>query len=148
MLFELVYASRAIDLAPGAIEEIVATARHFNAAHDITGALIYDGQYFIQFLEGDAGLLSNLYRRIASDVRHTDVVLLKAGSISRRHFGQWSMTAVAENHDVAALIRQYSATHVFDPYVLPRPAVTQLAVDVARLVGAPDVNTGPGQGNH
>lgn len=83
-------------LAPGApvscISDIIKTARKFNATHGITGILVFDGQRFLQHLEGPQQVLTDLIVRIARDPRHTDFTLQHHGeAVGPRRFPTWSM---------------------------------------------------------
>lgn len=49
----IVYSSQLAPSVPAeCVADIVRTARQFNAAHGITGLLVFDGQRFCQYLEG------------------------------------------------------------------------------------------------
>jgi hypothetical protein len=52
MLVRLLYASRAIDTSPDAIETILAQSRLHNPECGITGILCYGGGIFLQAIEG------------------------------------------------------------------------------------------------
>lgn len=83
-------------LAPGApltcISDIIKTARSFNANHGLTGVLVFDGQHFLQYLEGPQQPLWDLIVRIAQDPRHVDFNLQHRGTCSgERVFRNWSM---------------------------------------------------------
>jgi len=52
MLVRLLYASRAVDTSPEAIESILAQARQHNPENGITGILCYGGGIFLQAIEG------------------------------------------------------------------------------------------------
>ena len=44
------------------LAEILRIARENNAAHDISGMLVYHGGSFLQVLEGPEGAVNSLYR--------------------------------------------------------------------------------------
>lgn len=71
-LYEVLYTS---ELEPAvkvsAIAGIVRRARVWNAAHGITGVLVFDGGRFCQYLEGPAAEVHALALRIAADARHS-----------------------------------------------------------------------------
>lgn len=91
-LTQIIYRSIAVghptelDLHP-----ILATARAFNAANEITGMLLYRQQVFVQLLEGPEDIVRELYGRISEDERHRNVETLADNEIARRRFGHWSM---------------------------------------------------------
>ena len=93
-----------ISVAPGVIPEetlfeILEQSRISNKARDITGCLAYiegtiNGEYhcrFIQVLEGPEHEVVSLFNKIKQDSRHTDVSLIKSGTIEKRHFESWEM---------------------------------------------------------
>ena len=106
-LYELLYTS---SLAPtasaGDIAGIARVSRAHNADCGITGALIFDGQRFCQYLEGPGIAVLNLVRRIASDPRHVDFVIRHQGPLSGpRRFPAWHLgyALAHEGHDLDAL---------------------------------------------
>jgi len=91
-LHHLFYVSTCIDtLEEGAIHGILDEARAHNAAHSITGVLIYSGSHFAQVLEGTESDLKALMASIRSDVRHRDVRTLLSEPLAERRFKDWSM---------------------------------------------------------
>lgn len=92
-LYCMLYHSQLAPNAPvSCISEIIKTARAFNAAHGVTGILVFDGQRFLQHLEGPEQILTDLIVRIAQDPRHIDFTLQHHGaSVGPRRFPNWSM---------------------------------------------------------
>lgn len=92
-LYCMLYHSQLAPDAPvSCIPEIIKTARAFNAAHGVTGILVFDGQRFLQHLEGPKQILTDLIVRIARDPRHIDFTLQHHGeSVGPRRFPTWSM---------------------------------------------------------
>ena len=60
MLVRLLYASRAVDTQPDAIDGILAKSRQFNPSSGITGILCYGGGIFLQAIEGGRNAVSEL----------------------------------------------------------------------------------------
>ena len=71
MLVRLLYASRAVDTSPAAIEAILTQSRQHNPGSGITGVLCYGGGVFLQAIEGGRSAVSELYGHIQKDSRHT-----------------------------------------------------------------------------
>lgn len=91
-VFQLTYRSRAVEgLTAIKIKEIVDEAVAFNKQHDITGCLVFDQGYFIQLLEGEKGIVEELYTKIKKDKRHYQFEILSKGSTSERQFKSWDM---------------------------------------------------------
>lgn len=116
MLVRLLYASRAMDTSPAAIDAILAQSRHYNPTCGITGILCYGAGIFLQAIEGGRIAVSELYGHIQRDSRHKDVVLLDYEEISERRFGGWTMGQVnllKLNHSI---LLKYSEKPELDPY--------------------------------
>ena len=116
MLVRLLYASRAIDTQPEAIEAILAQSRQYNPASGITGILCYGGGIFLQAIEGGRNAISDLYGHIQKDSRHKDVVLLQYEEISERRFSGWTMGQVNVAKINASILLKYSEKPELDPY--------------------------------
>lgn len=80
-LYEVLYTS---ELEPSVqvsvIADIVRRARSWNAAHQVTGLLVFDGGRFCQYLEGAADVVHMLALRISADPRHTGFRRLHAAT--------------------------------------------------------------------
>ncbi|NMM10694.1 MAG: BLUF domain-containing protein [Polaromonas sp.] len=116
MLVRLLYASRAMDTSPAAIDAILAQSRQYNPTCGITGILCYGAGIFLQAIEGGRIAVSELYGHIQRDSRHKDVVLLDYEEISERRFGGWTMGQVnllKLNHSI---LLKYSEKPELDPY--------------------------------
>lgn len=71
--------------------DILRQSRSYNAAHGITGMLLYHDEAFMQYLEGDKEEIFRLYDKIVLDERHTGVTLYFERPIDERNFAEWSM---------------------------------------------------------
>ena len=116
MLVRLLYASRAVDTSPEAINAILAQSRLHNPESGITGILCYGGGIFLQAIEGGRMSISALYGHIQRDVRHADVVLLHYEEISERRFGGWTMGQVDTSRINASILLKYAEKPELDPY--------------------------------
>jgi len=116
MLVRLLYASRAIDTSPEAIENILAHSRQYNPTCGITGILCYGAGIFLQAIEGGRGAVSDLYGHIQRDARHKDVVLLHYEEITERRFGGWTMGQVNLSRINTSILLKYSERPELDPY--------------------------------
>jgi adenylate cyclase len=103
----LTYISRfANTLSSGEIDQLGETAARHNSARRITGVLICLRGYFFQILEGDGGTLQALFKRIAKDPRHRDVLLLKRESgVHERLFPDWSMRTFNLDHETGLMVQ-------------------------------------------
>ena len=116
MLVRLLYASRAVDASPAAIEAILAQARAHNTSSGITGILCHGGGVFLQAIEGGRVAVSDLYGHIQKDPRHKDVVLLHYEEINERRFGGWTMGQVNLTKVHSSILLRYSERPELDPY--------------------------------
>ena len=116
MLVRLLYASRAVDPAAVAIDEILAKSRQGNPSSGITGILCYGGGIFLQAIEGGRNAVSELYGHIQRDSRHKDVVLLHYEEISERRFSGWTMGQVNMSKINASILLKYAEKPELDPY--------------------------------
>jgi hypothetical protein len=118
MLVRLLYASRAVDSSPDAIESILTQSRSHNPACGITGILCYGAGTFLQAIEGGRVAISELYGHIQRDPRHTDVLLLDYEEISERRFGGWTMGQVNLTKLNLSTLLKYSEKPELDPYAV------------------------------
>jgi hypothetical protein len=118
MLVRLLYASRAVDASPAAIQGILQSARAHNQASGITGILVYGGGVFMQAIEGGRQAISDLYGTIQRDARHQQVVLLHYEEILERRFGAWTMGLVDVGRVNASVLIKYSERAELDPYAV------------------------------
>lgn len=69
------------------LKQILRRARENNHRHAVSGFLVFDGAYFAQMLEAEAGVLDTLMTGIEADDRHHGLRLLLREPIGERHFG-------------------------------------------------------------
>ncbi|MEM7643642.1 MAG: BLUF domain-containing protein [Pseudomonadota bacterium] len=62
-----------------------------NAMMNVTGILHYNGNAFLQVLEGGRAEVSSIYHRIAADPRHINIILIACNDVRERMFPTWSM---------------------------------------------------------
>jgi len=71
--------------------DLLVKANQYNRARDITGCLVYANNKFIQMLEGEHDVVSELYERIKNDPRHRNILTIIEMSVSQKLFPSWSM---------------------------------------------------------
>ena len=117
MLVRLMYASRAVPaIDQEELISILKKSKANNPKAGVTGVLCYSEGIFMQVLEGGRVAVNLLYNRIASDARHSDVVLLHYEEIAERRFAGWSMGQVNMARLNPALLLKYSECARLDPY--------------------------------
>jgi hypothetical protein len=115
-LVRLVYVSKvAADFAPDDLQAILDAARRHNLSSGISGLLAFNGDYFLQVLEGGREAVNRLYQLIAGDSRHESVLLLQLSEISERKFPSWSMAYVPTAMLTRDLLMRFSRNGQFLP---------------------------------
>ena len=84
------------------LRDILQRSRDQNIRLSVTGALLFDGERFVQLLEGPRAVVSALSERIRLDLRHRDFTPLYEGSPQppTRRCNQW-MSGYADPDAVA-----------------------------------------------
>lgn len=92
MVHQIVYisSSRTADTGPVA-ESILAKARIKNAALGLSGVLLFSEGAFFQVLEGERDVVEAMFRRIALDDSHSQLITMHKADIAERAFADWSM---------------------------------------------------------
>jgi Sensors of blue-light using FAD len=96
-LLRVIYSSRSTAAPaqrPQQVNDILAQARSFNAAHGITGLLTVCKDEYLQLLDGPAEAVTSLLERIQRDSRHSDVDVLARCPADAPVFAHWSMALV------------------------------------------------------
>jgi hypothetical protein len=103
----LVFTSVRTDSRSSTITAILQTSRENNPRDGVTGALLSDGDHFVQLLEGDPAGLDRCFSRIRQDDRHRDVSVLVSEETDERLFPEAAMQgmeATDQNSPVAAAL--------------------------------------------
>ncbi len=105
LIHHIVYCSQAAQrMDKDALEKIIATAKRHNPRFGITGLLVFGSGIFFQWLEGPRDNVTNLFKIITADTRHSAVVLLtKEDEFRERLFPNWDMELVAAE-DISAVL--------------------------------------------
>lgn len=99
--YELLYISElSPDTSPATIGEVLVQTRKNNKSNGITGLLLFDGEHFVQVLEGERANVTALMQRIERDERHFGVTRLHEGFGETRNFqnfgvGYWYVEDVS-----------------------------------------------------
>jgi hypothetical protein len=70
---------------------LLASARKFNADHELSGYLTLVDNQFLQILEGETGPLADVMARIKLDSRNHNVVVREQTTIDGKMFEDWNM---------------------------------------------------------
>ena len=92
LMQRIIYVSSARhSVQPEHIADILSSSRRNNARANVTGLLIFHEGMFLQVLEGEEEVVSELYARISGDSRHGNCRLLMREEIDERAFESWAM---------------------------------------------------------
>ncbi|WP_189580153.1 BLUF domain-containing protein [Litorimonas cladophorae] len=92
MVFQLIYTcGLSRDVSSEELEEIANSSRRRNKTRGITGILLYKDGSVLQVLEGERSAVLSLYKKIASDPRVGNVIVLIQRVAAKREFANWSM---------------------------------------------------------
>jgi hypothetical protein len=75
------------------ISEILAVSERNNRRDNLTGALAISEGWFLQVIEGPPTALDSLLRRLQTDKRHRDFMILQRREVKTRLFGEWTMAS-------------------------------------------------------
>lgn len=111
-LIELIYTSLArVDSDVSDVQDILASSEKNNAAVSITGLLLFDGERYIQILEGMPSDVERLFDVIRDDSRHESLELIHKGGILSRSFKTWRMAYEALPKGLLDTLAENMAVH-------------------------------------
>ncbi len=111
---------------------ILNVARDNNSQLDITGMLLYRDGYFIQALEGERDIVKSLFKKIAQDDRHQNVLMIFEDEIEERTYDNWSMGFKKIAGDLPNELEGYSDFLDNPPLMQNEPARARLLMDTFR----------------
>lgn len=136
MLYRLIYASECTPAFNSReVDALLEQARRNNGARDLTGLLVFDSRRFLQAVEGDRVVLSQLYGRLVADPRHDHLLILGMEPIEHRQFAQWKMGFAAADASRRALYLRHGTSALFEPHRMSARGALALLGDFASLQG-------------
>ncbi|NML91279.1 BLUF domain-containing protein [Sphingobium sp. TB-6] len=90
------------------IREIVNVSIPRNRSLEVTGALLFTGRNFVQYLEGTPTAIEELKASILQDPRHENVRTIASGEYSHRRFVTWSLAYAGPSQFVANIVDRAS----------------------------------------
>ncbi|UYZ60625.1 BLUF domain-containing protein [Hymenobacter latericus] len=121
VLYHLVYQSLAThELSEQELQLLLRQSRAWNAAHELTGMLLYSHGQILQVLEGPADEVLYIFKRISQDCRHHNIIRLADGPVEQRNFSDWSMGFQAIDPAEYAQLAGYR-NPLADAYLAPQP---------------------------
>jgi hypothetical protein len=90
-LKQVIYVSKKTDFSDHILTSIFDTSAKNNPEKGISGCLLIGSNSYLQFLEGPSVAVEELYSKIKTDSRHTNVKKLHDQSSKEKLFSSWSM---------------------------------------------------------
>ena len=119
IIMRLTYISRYNNHNPnGEVSRILAQAQQNNTYNGITGALIFNHNYFLQSIEGARPVINNLLRKLVQDNRHFSLQVIECTEIEQRRWDKWSMKYLIPSEDNKEHSLKFSAGTQFNPYLM------------------------------
>lgn len=131
-LTRLVYYSQRNPSISLNVEELLGICQRNNSAMNVTGILHYNGNYFLQVLEGGRAEVSSIYHRIASDPRHVNIILISCMDVRERIFPTWSM-GLHEGMDAETrnIFLRYFPSNTVNPEAVSTESLLDFLQDVS-----------------
>ena len=102
-----------------------------NDESGLTGALLFNSKYFLQWLEGGRTAVNERFQVISMDKRHYEAEILDYVTIGHRTFDSWSMGYAGEGAMNKEVLFKYSKTSEFNPYTLSAESAVELIMQLA-----------------
>lgn len=127
IILRLTYISRYNNHNPnGEVTRILAQAQQNNARNGITGALLFNHNYFLQSIEGARPLINDLLRKLIKDDRHFSLQVIECREVEQRRWDKWSMKYLTPTDQNKGHSLKFSAGNDFNPYLMSTPQIMML----------------------
>jgi hypothetical protein len=103
-----------------------------NPEDSLTGALLFNQDYFVQVMEGDAASISKQLWALTNDQRHSTMTILVAEAVDSRLFDNWSVGFADSSDRSAALYLRFGTSPTLDPTVMSPADVVTLVNEFVR----------------
>lgn len=88
------------------IRDIVDISISRNRSLGVTGSLLFTGQSFTQYLEGEYAVIEELRSSIMRDPRHRDIRTIGSRDCPHRRFVTWSLAYAGPSQFVADIVER------------------------------------------
>lgn len=138
MKLRLIYISSAYSkITASELEPVVQRAAQRNLQKGLTGVLLFNGEEFLQCLEGDLKEVSLVYQRILMDRHHHDVHLLQAVPITEHLFSGWGLkyfrVGSAADQDSEPTVYSYLDPRLSRPWSKMGFGVVDMVLEYAKV---------------
>lgn len=100
------------------VGEILTHAVKKNKEKSITGMMVYDGKHFLQCIEGDEGLIDDLWKKLTEDTRHHSLYINGTEFDEKRLFPDWNMGYINNGQEIQKIINSITGNKIFLPETL------------------------------
>lgn len=134
IILRLTYISRYNNDNPdGEVTRILAQAQKNNEHNGITGALVFNHNYFLQSIEGARPVINELLRKLVKDDRHYSLQVIECREVEQRHWSKWSMKYLIPSDENKELALKFSTGTQFNPYLMNTNQIMMLIDTLSEL---------------
>lgn len=140
-LSQIVFFSRnKVKLGGGSMREMVrdilAACNRYDRVSGLTGALVFNEDFFLQAMEGERTAISDQLWGLAADNRHSGMVMVSCRTIERRDFEGWMVGYAGHSEALDAIYMHYGTSAKLDPTDMSVHGVIDLLRAFAHLDGS------------
>ncbi|ERL56738.1 BLUF domain-containing protein [Psychrobacter aquaticus] len=127
IILRLTYISRYNNDNPnGEVTRILDQAQQNNERNGITGALVFNHNYFLQSIEGARPVINELLRKLVKDNRHHALQIIECCEVEQRRWSKWSMKYLIPSEENKGLALKFSTGTQFNPYLMSTNQIMML----------------------
>lgn len=131
------FSENLIDASDGTLlptlSAILSTSNRNNRPLGLTGALVFDEQWFLQVIEGDRLAVWRTFERIREDERHSNLVVAEMVEIGERTFANWWMGGAVRNAKTEDVFTAFHKQGCFEPRKMSASEMLSMVVSLAAL---------------
>ena len=117
----------------GEVTRILNQAQQNNARHGITGALMFNHNYFFQSIEGARPVINELLRKLVLDDRHFALQVVECREVEQRRWDKWSMKYLTPTDQNKQHALKFSTGTEFNPYLMSTNQIMMLIDTLSTL---------------
>lgn len=134
IILRLTYISRYNNDNPnGEVTRILAQAQQNNERNGITGALVFNHNYFLQSIEGARPVINELLRKLVKDERHHSLQVIECCEVEQRRWSKWSMKYLIPSEENKGLALKFSTGTQFNPYLMSTNQIMLLIDTLSKI---------------
>ena len=117
----------------GEVTRILEQAQKNNERNGITGALVFNHNYFLQSIEGARPVINGLLRKLVQDERHHSLQIVECREVEQRQWNKWSMKYLIPSDENKGLALKFSTGNQFNPYLMSTNQIMMLIDTLSAL---------------